>query len=141
VRAAGYRVACPRLLIDHVFPEKSLGEMIVHELRWSRTVRLVQPAGYFGSVIVHFLTLAFIGAAMTGFSPWALELLAGLALFRLIQAALQRRLMRADRGGLWLVPFRDLLSFAVFLAGAVGDRIEWRGARSSVARDGTMSAT
>jgi len=141
VRQAGYTVACPRLVIDHVFPEKSLDEVFVHELRWSRTVRLVQPAGYFGSVIVHFLALALIGAALTGFSPPALAALAGLAAFRLIQADTLCRLMAADRGALWLIPARDLLSFAVFIVGGFGDRIEWRGARASVARDGTMSAT
>jgi ceramide glucosyltransferase len=67
VRQAGYHVACPRLVIDHVFPEKRFRELFVHELRWARTVRLVQPAGYFGSVIVHFLALALIGAALSGF--------------------------------------------------------------------------
>jgi len=141
VRAAGYRVVCPRLLIDHVFPERSLNEVVVHELRWSRTVRLVQPAGYFGSVIMHVFALALIGAALTGFTPLSLAILAGLAVFRLIQADILCRLMAADRSAPWLVLPRDLLSFGVFVAAAFGNRIEWRGARSSVARDGTMSAT
>lgn len=141
VRKAGHRVACPRILIDHVFPERSLEEVFTHELRWSRTVRLVQPAGYFGSVIVHFLALGLIGAALTGFHPLALAVLAGLALVRLVQADILSRLMAADRRTLWLVPARDLLSFAVFVVAAFGNRIEWRGARASIARDGSMSAT
>jgi len=141
VRQAGYRVACPQLVIDHVFPETSFKEVFVHELRWSRTVRLVQPAGYFGSVITHFLALALIGAAFTGFSTPALAMLASLAAFRLVQAYSLCRLMVADRRGLWLFPVRDLLSFAVFIVGAFGNRIEWRGVRSDVARDGTMGAT
>jgi len=141
VRQAGYRVACPQLVIDHVFPETSFKEVFVHELRWSRTVRLVQPAGYFGSVITHFLALALIGAAFTGFSVPALIMLGGLAAFRLIQAHILCRLMAADRRGLWLFPLRDLLSFAVFVVGAFGNRIEWRGVLSNVARDGTMGAT
>ena len=140
VREAGYRVACPPLVIDHVFPEKSFEEMFVHELRWSRTVRLVQPAGYFGSFIMHFLPLGVIGAALTGFSAPALAMLGGLVMFRLVQAYSLCRLMSADRRGLWLVPIRDLISFAVFLHGAFGNRIEWRGVRSTVARDGTMDA-
>jgi len=141
VRQAGYRVACPQLVIDHVFPETSFKEVFVHELRWSRTVRMVQPAGYFGSLIMHFLPLALIGAAFTGFSTPALIMLGGLAVFRLVQAYILCRLMAANRRALWLFPLRDLLSFAVFVAGAFGSRIEWRGVRSNVARDGTMGAT
>ncbi len=141
VRQAGYRVACPQLVIDHVFPETSFKEVFVHELRWSRTVRLVQPAGYFGSLIMHFLALALIGAAFTGFSTPALIMLGGLAGFRLIQAYILCRLMGVAPRDLWLFPMRDLLSFAVFVAGAFGNRIEWRGVRSDVARDGTMGAT
>jgi ceramide glucosyltransferase len=140
IRQAGYRVACPPLVIDHVFPERTFGEVFIHELRWSRTVRLVQAGGYFGSVMMHFLALGLIGAALTGFSAPALACLGGLVVFRYVQADWLCRLMAADRRGLWLVPFRDLLSFAVFIFGAFGNRIEWRGIRSSVARDGTMDA-
>jgi len=141
VRQAGYGVACPPLVIDHVFGEKTFNQMFTHELRWARTVRLVEPGGYFGSAIMHFLAMGLIGAALTGFSAPALAWLGGLVVFRLIQADCLCRLLAADRRWLWLVPVRDLLSFAVFVFGAFGNRIEWRGARSSVSRDGTMSAT
>ena len=104
VREAGGAIACPVLLIDHVFPETSLGEVWTHELRWARTVRLVQPAGYLGSVIIHFLPLALIGAALTGFSGWSLAVLAALAAVRLAQAVALVRLMQADGGGLWMLP-------------------------------------
>jgi ceramide glucosyltransferase len=141
VRQAGYRVSYPPLVIDHVFPETSFTDLFTHELRWARTVRLVEPGGYFGSVIVHFLPLALIGSALTGFSPPTLAVLAGLTLFRLIHAGCLCRLLGAERRGLWLTPVLDLLSFGVFLVGAVGARVEWRGVRSSVLRDGTMSTT
>ena len=140
VRQAGYRVACPSLVIDHVFSERTFGEVFVHELRWARTVRLVEPGGYFGSVITHFLALGLIGAALTGFSAPALAWLGGLVVFRLAQADILRRLIAADRRGLWLVPVRDLVSFVVFVFGTFGDRVQWRGIQSKVARDGTMGA-
>jgi ceramide glucosyltransferase len=141
VRAAGFSIACPPLLIDHVFPETGAREMLAHELRWSRTIRLVQPAGYLGSMIVHFVPLALIGAALTGFSVWALSLLAALVLVRLAQADRLARLMAADRALLWLVPLRDLLSFGVFAAALFGDRVEWRGRSLRVRRDGAITAT
>ena len=140
VRARGLRIACPPMVIDHVFPERSAGEMLAHELRWARTIRLVQPAGYLGSVIVHFTPLALIGAVLTGFSGWSLAVLAALVLFRQAQAYVLDRLMGADRGLLWLLPIRDLVSLGVFIAAIFGDRVEWRGNRLRVQRDGVITA-
>jgi len=141
VREAGYAIACPSLVIDHLFPEASLRELVAHELRWSRTVRLVQPGGYLGSVIMHFWPLALIGAALTGFSPAGLMALAGLTVLRLVQARVSTRLIGGELG-LWpLIPLRDLLSFWVFLAAIFGDRVEWRGNRLQVRRDGAIAAT
>jgi ceramide glucosyltransferase len=140
VRASGYRIACPHMVIDHIFPERSARELVVHELRWARTIRLVQPAGYLGSVIVHFLPLALIGAALTGFSGWSLEMLAALAALRLAQVVILSRLMSSRLALLWLTPVRDMLSFGIFLVAIIGDRVEWRGARLRVARDGAIAA-
>ncbi len=141
VRAQGLTVACPPMVIDHVFPERSANEMLMHELRWARTIRLVQPAGYLGSVIIHFTPLALIGSALTGFAPLSLALLAGLVFSRQVQAYGLCRLLAADRGALWLLPVRDLLSLGVFVTAIFGDRVEWRGAHLRVQRDGVITAS
>ncbi len=65
----------------------------------------------------------------------------GLLAFRLAQAALLSRMMGSDRARLWLVPLRDLLSLGVFIGAFLGDRVEWRGARLKVDRDGAMAAS
>ena len=39
----------------------------------------------------------------------------------------------------WLIPFRDLFGFAVWLAGVTGDTVEWRGQRLHLHRDGKIS--
>ena len=51
------------------------------------------------------------------------------------------RLMGGDAGMLWLLPLRDLLSFWVFAAAIGGDRVEWRGARLRVERNGAIATT
>jgi ceramide glucosyltransferase len=140
VRRLGYRIVCPRIVIDHVFPERSARQMLVHELRWARTVRLVQPAGYLGSVITHFLALAMIGAVLAGGAGWSLALLAALLLVRLGQAHWANRTLRAEGRALWLIPVRDLISFAVFVAAHLGARVEWRGHRMVVRPDGAIAA-
>jgi ceramide glucosyltransferase len=141
IRGAGLRIVCPTMVIDHLFPERSVTEMFAHELRWARTIRLVQPAGYLGSMIMHVTPLALIGAALTGFADWSLALLATFAVLRQAQAYALSRWMASDRGFLWLLPLRDLVSFGVFIAAIFGDRVEWRGYRLRVRRDGVIAAT
>src|SRR5271166_3656115 len=46
VRRAGLRVVLPPMLVAHSFEEKSLGEVVRHELRWARTIFTVDPVGY-----------------------------------------------------------------------------------------------
>lgn len=141
MRAQELKIGCPPMVIDHLFPERSLQDVWAHELRWARTIRLVQPAGYLGSVIVHFTPLALIGAALTGFSEWSLAMLAGLVVFRQLQAYSLSLMLRGERGLLWLLPLRDLMSLGVFIAAIFGDRVEWRGNRLRVQRDGVITAT
>lgn len=141
VRAAGYRIGCPVMLIDHVFSEGGAREMLVHELRWARTIRLLEPAGYLGSIIIHFAPLALIGAAVSGFDGGSLAVMSGLVLFRQAQALILSRLLGFDAKLLWLLPLRDLMSFGVFLASIFGDRVEWRGNLLRVRRNGAIAAT
>ena len=140
VRAAGRRVTCPPLIVDHVFPETSAREVLVHELRWARTIRLVEPAGYIASAITHVVALTLIGSALLGFPSWSLIALAAACGLRMAQAALIGRLLSADRRRLWLLPLRDLLSFGVFVVGLFGQRVEWRGHRLRTSRDGAIAA-
>jgi ceramide glucosyltransferase len=138
VRSAGWAVASPRLIIEHVFPERTAREMLTHELRWARTNRLIEPVGYLGTAVMHVLPLALIGAAFCGFSEGALAALAALTGLRLVQAAVFSRLISGGWGRPWLVPLRDVISFGVFLSAIVGDRVVWRGRRLVIARSGVI---
>jgi len=138
VRDRGYDVVFPPSLIEHVCPEASAREMLVHELRWARTVGLIEPVGYAGSAITHFLPLAMIGAAFMGFTGWSVEVLAAVLAIRLGLIVHLSRMIGSERPALWLAPFRDVLSFAVFITAFLGDRVEWRGTRLRVRRDGAV---
>jgi ceramide glucosyltransferase len=141
VREQGLAIACPPMLIDHGFPERRLSELWSHELRWARTIRLLNPGGYAGSVITHVMPLALIGAALAGFAPWSLALLVGLAAMRLVLCLTLCDALAADIGVVWLFLPRDILAFAVYLAAFLGDRIEWRGNRLRVKADGAMASS
>ena len=140
VREQRLTIACPPMLIDHGFPERSLGELWRHEMRWARTIRLLNPSGYAGSLITYVTPLALIGAALMGFSSFAMTTLVALTVVRLALAVLSCLELQADLRLVWLFPLRDILAFAVFVAAFFGDGVEWRGARLRVKPDGAMAS-
>ena len=62
----------PPLLVAHSCEEKSLSEVVRHELRWARTIFTVDPVGYIGSGFAHALPLSLMGAALRGFDALGL---------------------------------------------------------------------
>ncbi len=138
VRAAGLEVAIPPFVVGHVCPETSLAALLRHELRWARTIRLVDPAGFAGLIMTHALPMAMIGVIVDGFGPAGLAVLASALASRIWLQLVVDRAIGADRGRTLLVPVRDLLSFGVFVAAWFVAAIDWRGHRYGVDRDGIL---
>ena len=139
VRAKGYRIALPTVTVDHGCVEKSAGELISHEIRWGRTIRLIDGAGYFGAIVTHGFPLALIGAALTGFSAVSVALVLAILLSRLILKTRIDAATGTEAGSIWLMPLRDVLSFVVFLASLTGASVTWRGRRYRVGPDGVLT--
>jgi ceramide glucosyltransferase len=139
VRQLGLEVAIPPMVVDHVCSEHSFVELARRELRWARTIRLVDPLGYRGSVVTHPLPFALVAAALQGFAPASLAIL-GLVLACGLLVPLQfARSLGGGRVPIWLTPVRDLLSFVIFLVSFLPWRIMWRGRRYKVSSDGTLT--
>jgi ceramide glucosyltransferase len=138
VRRAGFSIAIPAYIVGHECTQSSAHGLLRHELRWARTIRSVDPAGFAGTIITHAWPLALLGLLLGGMT--SLAVLVPVAL--VCRAALQMELDRAFRlrpGFYWWGPLRDLLSFAVFVASFFGRRIEWRGHRYGVQADNTLA--
>lgn len=139
VRARGFGLAIPRLAVVHTAAEATAGALLRHDLRWTRTIRTVNPAGHLGSVITHGFPLALVAAALLDFSGPSLAL-AGMALAaRLFLKLRIDAIFGASAGSGWLLPLRDVLSFAIFVASLFGETVHWRETRFSVAPGGAMS--
>ena len=139
VRALGLRIARPPMVLGHISHEPSLAALMGHEVRWGRTIRLIEGAGYFGSMVTYALPWGLIGATLLGFSAVSLALCLAILLSRLI---LKRRIdaaIGAGAGALWLLPLRDALSFVVFLVSLTGASVSWRGRRYRVGPDGVLA--
>jgi ceramide glucosyltransferase len=138
VRDLGLDVVLSRYIVENRVTETSLGCLWRHELRWARTSRLMAPAGFAGSVTTHTVMLTALGAALfgSGFAAWGAVALA--LLLRWASAAAMARWLDLPRGGLWLLPLRDALSFAVFLSSFGGRRVQWGERLFRIAPDGHM---
>jgi ceramide glucosyltransferase len=138
VRRAGLRVAIPPLIVTHVCAERSMRDLLLHEIRWARTIRAVDSAGFTGLVITHAFPLALLGMALGGLTPAALLVPATLLCRYALAAELRRDFSLLDYL-FWLGPIRDLFSFVVFIASLFGRRLEWRGHRYGLAADKTLA--
>ncbi len=132
VRDRGYTVAIPPVLVAHSCTEASWRELFAHEVRWAATIRAIDPAGHAGSLVTHPVPLALIGLALAGGAPWSLVVLALALAARLYLKARVDRAAGERSGPWWLLPARDVLSFAVFAASLFADTVYWRGARFGV---------
>jgi ceramide glucosyltransferase len=137
--ARGLRVETPNMLVAHSCCEVSFLELWRHELRWARTIRGLDPAGYAGSLVTHPLAWALLAVAAG--SPGLGALAAALAIacrMTLLGAVARNFGLVAPR--YWLAPVRDLLSFAVFFWSFCGRDLNWRGRNYHMRADGVMTA-
>lgn len=145
ISAHGYKVALSGYVVENVVLEKTLKELLQHELRWARTVRTVEPLGHAFSFVMYGVPLALVAALMVDLtfdSEWfeqALVLLA-VSLRVWMHVAVRRKLALPKDHSLWLVPVRDILCFVVWGASFLGRRVAWRSRTVVVRRDGLITA-
>ena len=139
VRDLGLGVAVPPLLVDHTCFEQTWSELIRREARWARTVRLIDPVGHAGSIITHPLPFALAAAALAGLSATGLGIIALVLVCRSLAPVQIGRMSGGAGVSFWLTPFRDLLSFVLFLASFLPGRIAWRDRRYRVRSNGTLT--
>jgi ceramide glucosyltransferase len=143
----GHRVELMREPVWMVFPEESLKEFLSHELRWSIGLRNVRPAGYAGMIFTHGLPWAVVATLLAGAAGWT-----GVAAFYLAAYLILRWSVawtagvwglgdKAIAAKLWLVPIRDAISAAVWVAGFFSNRIRWRGLEYRVKKGLLVPAT
>jgi ceramide glucosyltransferase len=151
IQSIGMRVALADTVPLTTVPEASLGALFQHELRWARTIRTLEPAGFAASVLQYPLFWAVAAFLLSGGALWAwgtfllawlmrtaaaLWIDISLAPLWLAGAPPPRSpadLVSHDNAVLafscpvWLLPLRDILSVAVFLASYGGRHVIWRG--------------
>ena len=138
IRARGLKVAVAPMLVTHAGDDADFAAFWRHEVRWGATILGVAPLRYCANVIAMPLPLALLAIA---FAPGygGIAALAALAA-RLVLGAAIGRAAGSRPASLWLLPLRDVLSFAVFAASFVARSVVWRDSSLRIERGLIASA-
>lgn len=143
----GFRVVLSDFVVENVIREADLRSLFVHELRWARTVRTVEPLGHAFSFFMYGIPMALLGALaieLTTGDHGLAAAIVGLAVFLRgwMHYTVSRKLGLASANRtVWLVPARDMLCFAVWAASFFGRRIVWKDEAFTVNPNGHMTST
>jgi ceramide glucosyltransferase len=135
-RNLGMRTVLSQVVVETCVDEHSAADLVRHELRWLRTIRAVRPVGYALAFVTFGVPVAAMGALLARGAAPALAMLGVTAMARLMLHFANGR-PRSAVAQVWLLPFSDLLSFALWCWGFVTRRVQWRHARYRIARDGS----
>jgi ceramide glucosyltransferase len=136
ITGLGYRVHLSKTVVETGLSSRTWTDVWRHQVRWHRTIRVSKNKAYFGIVV----TQATMWAALAGIAGWwqvalvtlaarmAAGLLAGIGV---LGCPITLRMF-------WLAPIRDLFGVAVWIAGAAGRSVYWRGRRLTLASDGRI---
>ncbi len=134
----GSRVELAGYVVENVVAEASPAALWRHELRWARTHRALEPAGYAGLFLTYPISLALIALALAPRSRIAALVLAAAIVLRAGLARVARDAFGAAPERWWLTPLRDLLGLGVWAAAFGGRGVQWSGTRLALDPRGTI---
>jgi ceramide glucosyltransferase len=136
ISGLGYRIEFSPVVVETDLGAGRWAQTWRHQLRWSRTIRVSRPSGYYGYAVTHATPWALL--AMAGGQWWAAWLAMGV---RMLAGVLVGAAILKDRKVLrdfWLMPLRDLFGFAVWLGGLIGNTVQWRDRELRLRPDGRI---
>jgi ceramide glucosyltransferase len=143
IEKAGGEVLLSREPVWTMYPAQSARGFWNHQVRWARTVRLCRPISYLGLIFTHGLPWALLAAAIAPAKWVAAAYLLAYLVLRLVMAWTVGVWGVGDevlRRKLWLIPFRDAVYFAVWLASFASNRIHWSGEEFTMAKGQMVAA-
>lgn len=133
IARCGHRVVLMAKPVAMVFPKETLTEYFHRDLRWSIALKSGRPSGYRGILFTLGLPWALVGAALSlsiGSPRLASSYLLAYLTLRVAMTWLTGKWALGDQQLykiMWLIPVRDAISFVVWLAGFLSEKIIWRG--------------
>ena len=127
----GYKIHLSHFIVENIVEEKSMKDLIKHELRWARTLRRVEPIGYAFTFLTDTFVVSLIAAITiylnTAKIDWALIPILAVTIGRLLLHFRTASITGSRRAGsILLIPVRDILTFCIRVISFTGNSIEWR---------------
>jgi ceramide glucosyltransferase len=130
IAKAGGEVVLSREVVWTMYPAQTARGFWDHQVRWARTVRLCRPLSYAGLIFTHGLPWALLAVVIAPAKWMAAAYVVAYLALRLATAWVVGAWGIGDevlRRRLWLVPLRDAIHFAVWIASFGSNRITWGG--------------
>jgi ceramide glucosyltransferase len=140
IAAKGHRIELAQTIVETALPDYTFGEFWSHQLRWARTVKACRPAQYLGLLFTLGLPWAVLAVIASPLSWWTWLVFGVAAVTRFASAwFVPTRVLQDDHvvRDLWLVPVRDFVALAIWVASYMGNTVEWRGIHFKL-RDGKL---
>ena len=136
----GLRVAVSEYVVQNMLGSTSIRDSWNRQVRWARGIRTSTPGHYPGLLLTFLTPIALATLCAARFEAWAWGLFVTAVFLRWAVAWLVLTLLGRPqpRRDLALLPIRDLLSFVIWIWGAVGRTVIWRGQPYLLKRDGTF---
>jgi ceramide glucosyltransferase len=137
---AGYGVELSTYLLNNDCGEETPDQVFQRELRWCRTIRWNRGSEYYGLLFTHGTVYSLLLLVVSGFQPWAIGLWAAAWGLRLLQGFLLLSTLNLPhlKKWLWILPLRDAMTFWIWVRGAYGREIFWRGRWLAVSGQGIL---
>ena len=128
----GLGVELSDVVVETYLPPYRFSDFFAHQLRWARGVRDARTGGYVGLAFTFGIWWVIIAVVASAGTMWSWAALGSIAVLRLLVAMAVGGKVLRDRQVLkfaWLIPLRDLLAVAVWVASFAGRTVTWRGDR------------
>ena len=132
IAALGREVVVSEVIVDTFLPAYTLRQFVEHQLRWARGVRDARPGGYIGLLFTFAWQWALLAVLASHGTPLAWSLLFAALVLRFVVAwtvGWQVVRDRQVRRFLFLVPVRDTVAVAIWIASFASNTVTWRGDR------------
>ncbi len=144
ILGAGYQIRLAPVMVENHVHETSLKSLVLHELRWARTIRSVEPLGFLSTFLTDAIPLSLITGFLAihlGFglswsaAPFVLAYLTRMVLHFSTKSTFSSK----QSLSLWIIPIRDILSFFIRLLCYTGRKVNWRDTELSVDKGGELT--
>jgi ceramide glucosyltransferase len=152
-RQRGLRTVLSDVVVETCVHERSLVDLMRHELRWLRTIRALRPTGYALAGVTFSVPVAALGVLLASGAgqmasgvpwnipwniPWIALIVTGVARVLIHFNGRPNTSVRSQIEQICALPLADALGFALWCWGFASRRVHWRQDRFWIARDGSV---